>query len=49
MEKCKNCSCLNEVVLPIKELAEKDLPKPLYYMNTIQEVMHPDISIVQSA
>lgn len=49
MEKCKNCSPLNDVVLPIKQLPEKVLSKPLHCMNTIQVVMHSEISIVKSA
>lgn len=48
MDKCKN-GPFNDVVLPIKQLPEKDLSKPLHFMNTIQEVMHPELSIVQSA
>lgn len=48
MEKCKNGRRFNDVVLPIKQLPEKDLSKPLHCMNTIQEITHPEISIVQS-
>lgn len=48
MEKCKNGGPLNYVVLPIKQLPEKDILKPLHCMNTIEEVIHPEITIVQS-
>jgi len=42
----KIAALLNDAVLPIKQVPEQDPSEPLCYMNPVQEVMHPEISLV---